>query len=218
MEVELKDRRWALEYDLRLVIDTAIRWPIKAIKSNIFKDYPFSIALGHFFTGINPRNEFEIFDNQLAERLSNAINPTPLKLELQRKFIESNNLYIKWYENNRKEIIENDLEFIYNTILSIVESVNDTINNYFPKIRVLKAPKKEINPRTSEAKLRYLEIVNWYIDSRKQGKTAIAAKNQTMQRFNIKTDTFRKAIKENSQIIVGTEFEADFKFLKTRVE
>jgi hypothetical protein len=74
------------------------------------------------------------------------------------------------------------------------------------------------NPRTSSAKLRYLEIVNWYIDMRKESKSIITAKNKAMGKYKIGIDTFNKAIKENAQILIGTEFEADFKFLKPKVK
>lgn len=179
------------------------------------------------------------FDKKIAEigrKLSNLYEIDPSKdgfIDWFTRIKIGNYKITPYFENG----IMIDLEFFFPDYESIfipniqdqflheyciyVSNEQDQIKNNLSATNQPKGKKTktlEINPRTSEAKLNYLEIVTWYINLRKESKTPNTAKNNTMLKFKIKIDTFRKAFKENKQILIGTEYEADFKFLKPIVK
>ena len=133
---------WHLEYELRQVIDRAVRWGIDGVHKDTKKDKPYSIFT--YFVE-NSRENFEKFRTQLNKKLCSIENWRAVEIDLNQKFILMIDQYIEWHQEHFKELRKFDPYNPYDIILDITESTRLEIEKYFPEIG--QYPTKIISPK-----------------------------------------------------------------------
>lgn len=154
LETNTETDIWYSEYELRQSIDIAIRWPVKTVYQNKNENNPYSV-FAHDIN--NQRKNYELFCSQLKKRLTDNSNWKVIEIDLYDKFILMLDLYIEWYNTNKKETEIFGNYNPYNMIYSVVESTKKEILKFFPDIYKLNQPQQneKIKPDEVNKELHY---------------------------------------------------------------
>lgn len=116
------------EYNLRLFINHATKFPIKFIYSTVRENYPYSISFQDLYI-IKARPLFESFKNSLRKELSNYNKETRdvYLTDLKSRFIPMQEDYKKWYNKHKPETeifnLDNPYELMFQVILSTEKEI-----------------------------------------------------------------------------------------------
>jgi hypothetical protein len=122
---ESKIEQWALEYELRQLIDIAIRYSIEGVYSTVNEKNPYSIIFSDL---TKLRYCFELFCTQLRQKLIESENWKAIEIDLNDRFLAGIDLYLKWYDSNKEKTnlfgAYNPYEIIYNISLSAKKEIS----------------------------------------------------------------------------------------------
>lgn len=122
---------WKSEYELRQFIDIATRWKITGVYASRTAENPYSIFDYDVKTA---RENFELFSNQLREKLSENANWKAIEIDLKDRFLKMINLYTEWHQSHKKETEIFGQYNPYSIMFSIIESTRKEILKYFPVV------------------------------------------------------------------------------------
>lgn len=131
---------WKFEYELRRFVDRVTRWPLIALKAGITADtpfWPFQDIIEH------GRENYELFSTQLRSRLSKVKNWKPFAIDLHDRFLVGIKYYYDWYDKNKNEINDLELNHIFDTMNSLIDSTEREIYKYFPELKTSEKPISE---------------------------------------------------------------------------
>ncbi len=123
---------WKFEFELRQFVDRVTRWPLTALKAGITADTPFWPF--HYIIEYG-RENVDLFSIQLRTRLTKAENWKPIAIDLQDRFLVGINIYFDWYNKNKTAINDLELNHIFDTMNSFIESTEKEIYKYFPELK-----------------------------------------------------------------------------------
>ncbi|NQY10436.1 MAG: hypothetical protein HRT71_13100 [Flavobacteriales bacterium] len=122
---------WHSEHELRGFIDMAVRFGIDGVYGSRTKTNPFSIFERHVSKA---RGNYKNFDNQFHKRLRNSTNIDEIGRELNSKFLTGINIYIDWYDKNKKELEKFQPKCPYTEMLDVIEMTKREIVGRFPEL------------------------------------------------------------------------------------
>lgn len=126
---------WYSENELRDFIRGATtRHSIESIKKSISDFYPYSSFFDYTIT--NARENYELFINQLRDKLSKSQNWKAIEIDVIERFIPMIENYKEWFKLNQNEINTIKDNNPYEIMLDVIKMTEKAIYKYFSGIDV----------------------------------------------------------------------------------
>ena len=201
---ELRPNHWPLEYELRQLIDVAMRWQIDAVYSTVTISRPYSSVLSNV---VDLRQQFELFSSQLTERLGTINNWKAIEIDLNIRFLRGIDSYLMWYESNVEKTRRFEPHNPYETIHIICKRTKDIILSHFgknPQTQVLHDPSFK-DEKTAEL-FEYI-IDNWKYDKQQKWAEIFHVINETEKYKILYSGDYEKYIRQRFEYLGKFQYE-----------